>query len=94
MVLAARPRVMAPVAQRMRAMFVSVVKGKALLGMFATEEKLAATEKDRPCGMVSFRRSSLPCSRSAIEELAKERSRAVLNLMRKRLKYQWPQTAV
>jgi hypothetical protein len=39
---------MAGVAERVRAMFVGVIDSKALLGVFATEEELAAKQKDRP----------------------------------------------
>jgi hypothetical protein len=40
--------IMAGVAERVRAMFVGVIDSKALLGVFATEEELAAKQKDRP----------------------------------------------
>jgi hypothetical protein len=42
----------AAVAESVRAMFVVVVEGKALLGVFATKEQLAATQKDRPGGVM------------------------------------------
>ena len=35
-------------------MLVGIVEGKALLGVFATEEELAATQKDRPSGVMGL----------------------------------------
>ena len=52
MIPAARSGIMPTVAKRVRAMGITVVEQKALLGMFATETNLAAAEKDRPCGVM------------------------------------------
>jgi hypothetical protein len=43
----------------MRAMLVTVIESKTLLGVFATEENLAATEKDRPSGVMSLQEKLL-----------------------------------
>jgi hypothetical protein len=51
-VSAAHPRIVAAVAERVTAMLAVIVESQALLGVHATEEQLAATQKDRPSGVV------------------------------------------
>jgi hypothetical protein len=53
-VTAAYAGIVAGVAQRMRAMLLGAIESKALLGMFATQEELAAKQKDRPGRMMSL----------------------------------------
>ena len=67
---AAHARIVAAVAERMRAMLVGVVESKTLLGVFATEEELAAKQKDRPGGVMGLEEKLLVLlSLGQLEEL-------------------------
>ena len=59
MVLGARSRIVAPVVERVRAMLITIVEAKTLLGMFATEENLATAEKYWPSGVMSLQEKLL-----------------------------------
>src|ERR687892_752109 len=57
----------------MRAMLITVIEGKTLLGVFATEENLAATEKDRPGGVMGLQEKLLVLfSLGQLEELIRK----------------------
>jgi hypothetical protein len=51
---AAHPWIVAGVAERVRTMLVGIIESKALLGVFATEEELAAKQEDRPRRMMGL----------------------------------------
>jgi hypothetical protein len=66
-------RIMAPVAERVRAVLVAIVKSKTLLAVFATKENLASAEKDRPSGVMSLQEKLLVLfSSGEFEELVRK----------------------
>jgi hypothetical protein len=64
---------MTAVAERVGAMLITIVEGKTLLAVFATEENLASAEKDRPGCVMSLQEKLLVlCSPGQLEELIRK----------------------